>query len=98
MSSAPTSRGMHAFNMVAYVVLLTGLPFWVWYCLIAVTEYGGALVVPDAAFWSHVQPRASKASPSTRAGSRSRRRSTTSFPARRSKGNRSTTALGFRIA
>lgn len=56
MSSSPTSPAMRAFNHVAYVVLITCLPIWVWYCLIAVTEYGGALVVPDAAFWSHVQP------------------------------------------
>lgn len=55
MTSTPPSNAVRLFNMTAFVVLMAGLPFWVWYCLIAVTQYDGALVFPDAAFWSHVR-------------------------------------------
>ena len=55
MTSAPPSNGVRLFNMAAFVVLMVGLPFWVWYCQIAVGHYDGGLVFPDATFWSHVE-------------------------------------------
>src|SRR5699024_4123492 len=51
--STNTSRRL---AMVAFLVLIVGLPVWVWYCLIAVVHFDGALVLPGAAFWSHVSP------------------------------------------
>ncbi len=56
MSATPPSNAVRRFNMVAFFVLITGLPVWVWYCLVAVMHYDGALVWPDAEFWSHVEP------------------------------------------
>jgi protein-S-isoprenylcysteine O-methyltransferase Ste14 len=44
------------FNMTAFVILMVGLPIWVWYGLVAVTRFDGALVFPSAEFWSHVEP------------------------------------------
>jgi Delta14-sterol reductase len=56
MTSAPPSDFVRRLNMVAFVLLMVGLPIWVWYCLIAVNHYDGALVWPGAEFWSHVEP------------------------------------------
>lgn len=52
-SQSPATRQR---NMVAFAALILGLPFWVWYCQIAVRHYDGALVWPDLAFWSHMEP------------------------------------------
>lgn len=56
MTDSTPSNRLRYFNMTAFIILMTGLPVWVWYCLIAVTRYDGALVWPDATFWSHVEP------------------------------------------
>ncbi len=55
MTTTPPSNAVRRFNMAAFLVLMAGLPFWVWYCQIAVRHYDGALVFPDAAFWSYVE-------------------------------------------
>jgi protein-S-isoprenylcysteine O-methyltransferase Ste14 len=56
MTTTPASISVRRFNMAAFVILMTGLPVWVWYCLIAVTHYDGALVWPSVEFWSYVEP------------------------------------------
>jgi hypothetical protein len=56
MTSTPASNSVRLFNMVAFVVLMAGLPVWVWYGLIAVTHFDGALVWPGAELWSYVEP------------------------------------------
>ncbi len=52
--SASKSSSVRLFNMACFIVMMVGLPFWVWYCLISVLHYDGSLVIPDAAFWSHI--------------------------------------------
>lgn len=54
MSSQTISPARRTFNMLAFSIMILGLPVWVWYCLICVKHYQGAIVWPDAAFWSHV--------------------------------------------
>ena len=54
MSSADISPGRRKFNMACFVIMICGLPFWVWYCLICVLHYDGQVVFPDAQFWSNI--------------------------------------------
>ena len=49
---SPAQRRL--FN-VGYVFMLAGLPAITWYASIAMLHYDGALVVPDAAFWGHIE-------------------------------------------
>lgn len=55
MTDARPTPAVRLFNMVVFVSLMVGLPVWVWYGLIAVTRFDGALVWPGGGFWSHVQ-------------------------------------------
>jgi delta14-sterol reductase len=49
----PRSRALFDIGFVGMIV---GLPLLTWYFAIAFVHYDAALVWPDAAFWSHLQP------------------------------------------
>ena len=46
---SPTTR---AFNNFSFLMLMFGLPLFVCYAILAVVQHGGAVVLPDANFWS----------------------------------------------
>lgn len=54
MTGDVKSPRVRAMYMACFAVMIVGLPFWVWYCLIAVLHYDGRLVIPDVRFWSHI--------------------------------------------
>lgn len=54
MSASSLSPARRIFNLICFAVMIIGLPFWVWYCLICVVHFDGVPVFPDAAVWSHV--------------------------------------------
>ena len=56
MDVANMTREKRAFFNVSYVGMLFGLPFLTWYFAISFIHYDAALVWPDAAFWSHLEP------------------------------------------
>lgn len=53
-SNVVISPSRRIFNNISFVIMIVGLPFWVWYCLICVLHYDGRLIWPDAQFWSHI--------------------------------------------
>ncbi len=54
MSTSTLSPIRRNFNMACFIIMMCGLPLWVWYCLIAVLHYNGDVVFPDTAFWSNI--------------------------------------------
>jgi len=43
------------FNL-GFVGMIFGLPFLTWYFAISFIHYDAGLVLPDAEFWSHIEP------------------------------------------
>lgn len=48
---SPTMRKLYN---AAFIIMIFGLPAFVWYCLIAIIHYNGAIVIPDLDFWAHI--------------------------------------------
>ncbi|HEY6879963.1 MAG TPA: hypothetical protein VI299_18185, partial [Polyangiales bacterium] len=48
------SPARRALNNFGFLMMLVGCPFLTWYATIAIRYYDGALVIPDAAFFSHI--------------------------------------------
>lgn len=53
--TAISSQKRVLFNL-SFVLMLVGLPLGTWYFAISFVHYDAALIWPDAAFWSHLQP------------------------------------------
>jgi len=53
---AAMGRGKRVGFNIAFASMLVGMPIATWYFAISFIHFDAALVVPDAAFWSHVEP------------------------------------------